>query len=139
MRVVLTTSKGDITFQLNETDAPLACANFVKLVNDGFYAGKSFHRVIENFVAQAGCSKGDGTGGPGWDIEYEKNKRRHVKGSVAMARLPGDRNHGSQFYIARTTLPHLDQDYTIFGAVTAGLPVLDKLTQGDTITAAKVV
>lgn len=139
MHAVLETSKGSISIFLDKKVAPVACDNFVKLARDGFYANLRWHRVIPNFVAQVGCPKGDGTGGPGYTIGHERNDRKHTKGAVAMARLKGDENHGSQFYIARTTLPHLDGDYTVFGNVTTGIAVLDSLTQMDTIKTVRIL
>lgn len=133
MHAVLDTTKGPISFLLRTQEAPNTCENFMKLVRDGFYANLKFHRVIPKFVAQTGCPKGDGTGGPGYSIAHEKSARKHERGAVAMARLPGDQDHGSQFYIARAALPHLDGEYTVFGNVTSGLQVLDKLLPGDQI------
>jgi cyclophilin family peptidyl-prolyl cis-trans isomerase len=139
MHAVLETSRGTISFRLQPKEAPRTCENFVKLAREGFYANLTWHRVIPNFVAQSGCPKGDGKGGPGYDIQHERNARRHLKGSVAMARLKGDRSHGSQFYIARAPLPHLDGEYTVFGQVIAGMQVLDRIQQGDVIRSVKIV
>jgi len=139
MHAVLETTRGTISFRLQPKEAPKACENFVKLARNGFYTNLKWHRVIPNFVAQAGCPTGDGKGGPGYDIEHERNARKHLKGSVAMARLKGERNHGSQFYIARGALPQLDGEYTVFGQVTAGMQVLDKIQQGDVIRSVKIV
>lgn len=140
MRAVLDTNKGSISLTLRTQEAPVTCENFMKLARDGFYTNLKWHRVIANFIAQAGCPKGDGKGGPGYTLDVERTERKHEKGAVAMAREPkGDRNHGSQFYIARARLPHLDGDYTVFGNVTSGLPILDKLQQGDTIKAVTIL
>jgi cyclophilin family peptidyl-prolyl cis-trans isomerase len=139
MHAVLETSKGNIALELRPKEAPKACENFVKLARQGFYANLTWHRVIPNFMAQTGCPSGDGKGGPGYTIDLESNSRKHVKGSVAMARLPGDRNHGSQFYIARANLPHLDGQYTVFGNVTSGLNVVERLEQGDTIRSVTIL
>lgn len=139
MHIIVETSKGTIAFLLRTQEAPKACENFVKLVREGFYTNLKWHRVIENFMAQTGCPTGDGKGGPGYTIPAEKTERKHVKGAVAMARLKDDQNHGSQFYIARASLPHLDGQYTVFGNVTSGLQVLDKLEQGDTVRAVRIL
>ena len=139
MHAVLETSRGTISFRLQPKEAPKTCQNFVKLAREGFYTNLKWHRVIPNFVAQAGCPSGDGKGGPGYDIEHEKSPRKHVPGAVAMARLKGERNHGSQFYIAHGALPHLDGQYTVFGQVTTGLQVLGRIQQGDVIRSVKIV
>jgi peptidyl-prolyl cis-trans isomerase B (cyclophilin B) len=139
MHAVLDTTKGAISVLLRTQEAPKTCENFVKLAKEGFYTNVKWHRVIPHFVAQAGCPKGDGTGGPGYNITHEPTPRKHEKGAVAMARLDGDQTHASQFYIARTRLPHLDGQYTVFGNVTAGIQILDRLTQGDTIRTVRIL
>ena len=124
---------GTIKIELFAKDAPKNVANIVKLVKSGFYDGLKFHRVIPNFVAQGGDPKGDGTGGPGYTIEAEiKPGLKHLKGSVAMARLPDQINpsrasSGSQFYICLAPVPHLDGQYTIIGKVVDGLGVVDAI------------
>src|SRR5438045_6816918 len=107
MLAVVESSKGTINFRLQPKESPRTCNNFVKLAKQGFYDNLTWHRVIDNFVIQGGCPKGDGTGGPGYTIGAELNENRHVKGSVAMARGKTMDSAGSQFYIARTALPHL--------------------------------
>ncbi len=128
-RVVLQTNKGEIEIELFENRAPNTVANFMKLVKGGFYDGLTFHRVKEEFMAQAGCPKGDGTGGPGHTIRcecYEDGARKHFRGSVAMAN-GGPHTGGSQFYINFVPTPHLDGRHTVFGRVIRGLDVLAKL------------
>ncbi len=139
MHAVIETNKGTISFRMQEKDAPKTCANFVKLAQKGFYDNLKWHRVIDNFVIQGGCPKGDGTGGPGYTIDAELSANKHVKGTVAMARGQAMNSAGSQFYIARTALPHLDGQYTVFGQVTAGFDVIDKIKQGDTIKKVSIV
>lgn len=139
MHAVLDTSKGTINIRLQPKDAPKTCDNFVKLAKSGFYDNLTWHRVIQNFVIQGGCPKGDGTGGPGYTIDAELNERNHEKGTVAMARGAGLHTAGSQFYIARAKLPHLDGQYTVFGQVTTGLDVVDKIQQGDKIKKVTIV
>ena len=140
MHAVIETSKGTISFRLAPKEAPRTCDNFVKLVQKGFYDNLTWHRVIDNFVIQGGCPKGDGTGGPGYTIDAEINAHKHVKGTVAMARGSSLNSAGSQFYIARTALPHLDKlQYTIFGQVTSGFDVIDKIKQGDAIKKVSIV
>jgi peptidyl-prolyl cis-trans isomerase B (cyclophilin B) len=133
MHAVIETSRGTIAFRLQQKDAPKTVDNFVKLAKKGFYDNLTWHRVIDNFVIQGGCPKGDGTGGPGYTIDAELNEAKHVKGTVAMARGQTMNSAGSQFYIARTTLPHLDKLYTVFGQVTSGYDVIDKIKRGDSI------
>ena len=133
MHAVIETSRGTIAFRLQPKEAPRTCDNFVKLAKKGFYDNLTWHRVIDNFVIQGGCPKGDGTGGPGYTIDAELNEHRHVKGTVAMARGQSLNSAGSQFYIARTALPHLDKLYTVFGLVTSGYDVIDKIKAGDAI------
>jgi cyclophilin family peptidyl-prolyl cis-trans isomerase len=128
-RVVLDTTKGEMELELFEDQAPNTVANFVSLVEQGFYDGLDFHRVETGILAQAGCPNGDGTGGPGYTIACEclKPERRvHFRGSVAMAHS-GRNTGGSQFYIAYQPLPHRDGQHTVFGRVVRGLEVLAKL------------
>ncbi len=128
-RVVLHTNKGEIEIELFEDQAPNTVANFISLVEDGFYNGLTFHRVKERFMAQGGCPEGDGTGGPGYTIRceaYEDGARKHFRGSVAMANR-GPHTGGSQFYINFVPTPHLDGRHTVFGRVVRGLDVLANL------------
>ncbi|MCX7785807.1 MAG: peptidylprolyl isomerase [candidate division WOR-3 bacterium] len=126
-------SLGKIKIELYTQDAPLTCANFIKLAQQGFYNGLTFHRVIPGFVIQGGDPKGDGTGGPGYTIPAEINpKFKHIRGTVATARLgdqvnPTKASSGSQFYICLAPTPHLDGNYTIFGQVVDGMDVVDKI------------
>ena len=127
------TEKGTIVIDLHEDVAPKTVANFVKLANEGFYDGLTFHRVIPGFVAQGGDPKGDGSGGPGYTLEAEISDLSHEKGTVAMARKPDEvnperRSSGSQFYICLAPQPHLDGQYTIFGQVTEGMETVLRLT-----------
>ena len=133
MHAVIETSRGTIAFRFQDKDAPKTCDNFVKLAKQGFYDNLTWHRVIDNFVIQGGCPKGDGSGGPGYTIDAELSERPHIKGTVAMARGPSLSSAGSQFYIARSSLPHLDKQYTVFGQVTSGFDVIDKIQKGDAI------
>ncbi len=129
-RVLLRTTKGDIVIELFEDQAPNTVANFIHLVEKGFYDGLTFHRVIPGFVAQGGDPKGDGTGGPGYRIPDEhkrKDARRHYWGSVAMARTNEPDSAGSQFYIAFKRLPAMDGSYTVFGRVIQGMDVAVRL------------
>jgi len=128
-RVVLDTNKGEIELELFEDQAPNTVANFISLVENGFYDGLMFHRVKEDFMAQAGDPEGDGTGGPGYTIRcevYEDDARKHFRGSLAMAHR-GPHTGGSQFYIAFKPLRQLDNRHTVFGRVVRGMDVLAKL------------
>ena len=137
-RVVLETAQGPITIRLRPEAAPKTCANFLKLVREGFYDGLTFHRVVPGFVIQGGDPNSrndnpfdDGQGSPGYTVPAEFSLK-HKKGSVAMARMPDVVNHdrasnGSQFYIALRDLPSLDGGYTVFGEVVAGWETIDKI------------
>ena len=132
-RVLLKTSKGDVVLELFENEAPNTVANFVQLVEQGFYNGLSFHRVIPGFVAQGGCPKGDGTGDPGYRFADEcsgANARRHYRGSLSMANSGPDTN-GSQFFITYMPTPHLNGKHTVFGRVVSGMDVVEKLQVRD--------
>ncbi len=129
--VVLETKYGDVTIELYPQDAPQTVENFIKLVKEGFYDGLTFHRVIPGFVAQGGDPKGNGSGGPGYTIKDEFNQRKHVTGTVAMARPNKPDSAGSQFYICLAPQPHLDGKYTVFGQVTDGMDAVKKIKQGD--------
>ena len=133
-RVKIETSKGDIVVELFEEEAPNTVANFVNLVENKFYDGLKFHRVIEGFMAQGGDPNGDGSGGPGYSIAcecYEVEARRHYIGSLSMAHAGKDTG-GSQFFICLTRTPNLNELHTVFGRVVEGLDVLDKLSRNYT-------
>jgi len=139
MHAVLVTPKGNIAFRFHRSVAPKTVENFVKLARKGFYDGTKWHRVIDNFVIQGGCPNGDGRGGPGYTIEAELSDRKHLRGTVALARGQRLDSGGSQFYICRSSLPHLDGQYAIFGTVTAGLDVVDKIAKDDDLTRVAIV
>ena len=120
-----------IDIEFYPQDAPKTVANFVTLAKKGFYNGLTFHRVVPDFVVQGGCPKGDGTGGPGYTVPAEFNAKKHVRGSVAMARSQHPDSAGSQFYITYGATPHLDRNYTVFGQVTSGMEHVDRIKQGD--------
>ncbi len=137
---VITLEKGgEIRMEFYPADAPKTVENFVTLAKKGFYNGLTFHRVVPDFVVQGGCPKGNGTGGPGYQIKAEFNKQKHVRGSVAMARSQDPDSAGSQFYICYGTTPHLDGQYTVFGKVVAGIENIDKIKQGDRMTSVAIV
>ena len=132
--VVITMDNGKtIEIELYPEIAPETCANFEKLVRDGFYNGLTFHRVIKGFMIQGGCPKGNGMGGPGWTIRGEfaanghKNDLKHTKGVLSMARTMDPNSAGSQFFIMHEAAPHLDGQYAAFGKVVSGLDVVDEI------------
>jgi cyclophilin family peptidyl-prolyl cis-trans isomerase len=117
----IATRLGDIELELFQDDAPRTVENFTKLASDGFYDGLIFHRVIPDFMIQAGCPSGTGTGGPGYTFEDEINDHRIVRGTLAMANAGPDTN-GSQFFIVTAvSTPWLDGKHTAFGHVTDGM------------------
>jgi peptidyl-prolyl cis-trans isomerase B (cyclophilin B) len=121
------TTEGPIVFELFDADAPKTVENFRKLAADGFYDGLTFHRIIKDFMIQGGCPQGTGTGGPGYTFEDEFNQHKVVRGALAMANA-GPNTNGSQFFIVMTgAAPWLDGKHTVFGQVTDGLDVVDKL------------
>lgn len=133
-RVKLKTSKGDIVVELFENEAPQTVGNFVSLVEKGFYDGLAFHRVLPGFMAQGGCPKGDGTGGPGYTIYcecYNDNHRKHFRGSLSMAKGSARNSGGSQFFLTFLPTPHLNGKHTVFGRVIEGMDVLAKLRRRD--------
>lgn len=139
---VMETKRGTIKLELYENDAPKTVENFRKLVNDGFYNGLRFHRVIDDFVIQGGCphskNAGDrkaGTGGPGWQIKCEtaqSRNRKHQTGSLSMAHA-GKNTGGSQFFITHSPQPHLDGVHTVFGQVIYGQDVVNAIRPWDEI------
>ena len=126
------TNKGILNFELYDDAAPIA--NFKKLINEGFYNGLSFHRVIPNFMIQGGCPNGTGAGGPGYTIQCETkgDKQYHDRGVMSMAHR-GPNTGGSQFFIChnRTGTQHLDGVHTCFGKVTEGIEIITEIRGGD--------
>jgi len=136
---VITLEKGgEIRLEFYAEDAPKTVENFVTLAKKGFYNGLNFHRVVPDFVVQGGCPKGNGTGGPGYQIKAEFNKQKHVRGSLAMARSQDPDSAGSQFYICYGSTPHLDGQYTVFGRVVSGMEHVDRIKQGDKMTSVTI-
>jgi peptidyl-prolyl cis-trans isomerase B (cyclophilin B) len=137
---VITLEKGgEIRMEFFAQDAPKTVENFVTLAKKGFYDGLTFHRVVPDFVVQGGDPKGNGSGGPGYTIKAEFNKQKHVRGTVAMARSQDPDSAGSQFYICYGPTPHLDGNYTVFGKVVSGMEHVDRIKQGDRMTAVAIV
>ncbi|HEU5009826.1 MAG TPA: peptidylprolyl isomerase [Gaiellaceae bacterium] len=127
----LHTSEGPIEIELYPDDAPKTVENFTKLASDGFYDGLAFHRVIPDFMIQGGCPKGDGTGGPGYTFEDESSGHPVARGALAMANAGPDTN-GSQFFIVTAdACPWLDGKHTVFGQVSSGQDVVDRISLVD--------
>jgi peptidyl-prolyl cis-trans isomerase B (cyclophilin B) len=136
MTAEIQTEKGNMKVMFYEKDAPNTVKNFTDLAKKGFYDGLIFHRVIPNFVVQAGCPHGKGFGGPGYTIkcELDGDNQYHDRGVLSMAHAGRDTG-GSQFFIvlSRAQTSHLDRNHTCFGKVTEGLDVLDQIRQGTRI------
>ena len=126
------TERGTIELVLLSADAPVTVHNFVSLARRHYFDGQQFHRVVPNFVIQAGDPRGDGNGGPGYAIRDELNPHRYGRGTLGMA-LSGPNTGGSQFFITHAAQPHLDGGYTVFGQLRSGGEVLDRIVQGDRI------
>lgn len=129
---VIETAKGIIRLELDEERVPRTVANFVKLADEGFYNRLTFHRVIANFMIQAGCPRGTGTGGPGYkfDDEFHPDLRHDKPGILSMANA-GPNTNGSQFFITHMPTPWLDDKHTVFGRVIEGQDVVNTIQQGD--------
>lgn len=129
---VVTTTKGSFTIELLPEDAPLNVDNFIQLAKRGYFGGITIHRVVPNFVIQDGDPRGDGNGGPGYQIRCEINEVPYKRGAVGMA-LSGKDTGGSQWFVTHSPQPHLDGGYTVFGNVVAGMDVVDNIDRGDVI------
>lgn len=158
--VTLVTDRGKVVIELYPDVAPKTVENFKKLVKDKFYDKVVFHRVEPNFVVQVGDPRTRGvegkdwtyqenmmqhpglpvagTGGPGYTIPAEFNPKKHLEGTVAMARTQDPNSAGSQFYICLAPAPFLDNQYTVFGQVTEGMDVVHKIQRGDRIKKAEL-
>jgi len=130
---------GEIRMEFYPEDAPRTVENFVTLAKKGFYDGLTFHRVVPGFVVQGGDPRGTGTGGPGYTIKAEFNKRKHVRGTLAMARAQDPDSAGSQFYITFGPQPRLDGSYTVFGQVISGMEHVDNIQIGDKMKSVKIL
>ncbi|HEV7860242.1 MAG TPA: peptidylprolyl isomerase [Pyrinomonadaceae bacterium] len=132
VRALVATDKGIFTIELLAEDAPLNVDNFVQLARRNFFNGITFHRVVPNFVVQGGDPRGDGNGGPGYQIRCEINEVSYERGAVGMA-LSGKDTGGSQWFVTHSPQPHLDGGYTVFGRVVNGMNVVDQIARGDHI------
>lgn len=135
-KAIIDTTKGKMSVEFYEKDAPNTVKNFIDLIEKGFYNGITFHRVLPDFVVQGGCPEGTGVGGPGYNIDCELDgeNQYHDKGVLSMAHA-GRNTGGSQFFIchSRNNTSHLDRNHTCFGKVVEGLDVIDLITEGDII------
>ena len=131
-QATLHTNHGAVEVEFFDDDAPNTVENFRKLAGDGFYDGLTFHRVIPDFMIQGGCPQGTGTGGPGYTFEDEINDHKVARGALAMANA-GPNTNGSQFFIVTAdACPWLDGKHTVFGQVTGGMDVVDRLNAAQT-------
>lgn len=141
LTAVFDTDRGPIRLKLFADIAPVTVANFVNLVQHGFYDGLKFHRVIADFMIQGGCPNGVGNGGPGYRFEDECSpKARHDKAGVLSMANAGPGTNGSQFFITHTATAWLDGKHTVFGEVVsaADQAVVDAIRQGDQIRKASI-
>ncbi|MBA3240197.1 MAG: peptidylprolyl isomerase, partial [Acidobacteria bacterium] len=138
VRALISTDKGAFTIELLPEEAPLTVDNFVELARRNYFNNVAFHRVVPNFVVQGGDPRGDGNGGPGYQIRCEINTAPYERGAVGMA-LSGKDTGGSQWFVTHSPQPHLDGGYTVFGRVTEGLDVIDRITRGDRIRSVTIV
>ena len=129
---VVTTTKGSFTIELLPSEAPLTVDNFVQLARRNYYRDITIHRVVPNFVIQDGDPRGDGNGGPGYQIRCEINQVPYDRAVLGMA-LSGKDTGGSQWFVTHAPQPHLDGGYTVFGRVTAGMNVVDSIVRGDVV------
>ncbi len=129
--LTFTLDGGDVIIKLRPDLAPQHVARITELVEEGFYDGKLFHRVIDGFVAQGGCPKGNGTGGTGQKIPAEFSAEPHVRGTMSMARTMDPNSADCQFFICLDAVPYLDNQYTVWGEVTEGMEHVDALPKGE--------
>jgi peptidyl-prolyl cis-trans isomerase A (cyclophilin A) len=129
-KVLFDTNMGKFEVELFGDKAPLTVGNFMKLVDNGFYDGLIFHRVIPNFMIQGGCPNGTGRGGPGYTIrdEFHKDLKHDSSGILSMANA-GPNTGGSQFFITVAPTPWLDKHHSIFGKITEGYEVVEKISK----------
>ena len=130
-KATLQTSEGAIEVELFPDDAPKTVENFEKLSREGFYEGVIFHRVIPDFMIQGGDPTGTGMGGPGYEFEDEFNDHRVVRGALAMANAGPNTNWSQFFIVTAEATPWLDGKHTVFGRVTSGMDVVDRISQAE--------
>lgn len=140
IHIVVKTSKGDIKGTIFASKVPLTAANFLNLAKKGYYDGLTFHRVIPNFMIQGGDPRGNGTGGPGYEFADEfDSSLRHVKPGIFSMANAGPGTNGSQFFITHVPTPWLDGKHSVFGEVTEGQGVVNRIAKGDKIEKIEVL
>jgi len=140
IRIIVKTSKGDIEGTLFASKAPITVANYLNLAKRGYYDGLTFHRVIPDFMIQGGDPDGTGGGGPGYTFEDEvKTGLKHDKPGIFSMANRGPGTNGSQFFITHVPTPWLDGKHTVFGEVTKGQDVVNKIAQGDKIVSIEIL
>ena len=137
--ITITMENGDVMkAELYPEIAPVSVNNFISLINQNYYDGLIFHRVIPGFMIQGGCPQGTGMGGPGYTIKGEfsqngfQNDLKHTEGVLSMARAMHPDSAGSQFFIMHKTSPHLDGAYAAFGKITEGMEIVNKIAEEPT-------
>jgi len=140
IRLIVKTNKGDIEGTLFASKVPMTAANFLNLAKRGYYNGITFHRVIPDFMIQGGDPTATGTGGPGYKFadEFDASLKHSKPGIFSMANA-GPATNGSQFFITHLPTPHLDGKHSVFGEVTKGQDVVNKIVQGDKIEKIEVL
>ncbi len=133
-KLILETTKGTVMIALRPDLAPAHVARIKELVEEGFYDGVAFHRVIDGFMAQTGCPQGTGTGGSGQKLKAEFSKEKHVRGTVSMARSQNPDSGDSQFFICFEESPWLNGQYTVWGMVVDGMENIDKIKRGEPVS-----
>jgi peptidylprolyl isomerase len=131
--MILETTQGRVAIEMRPDLAPRHVARIKELVQEGFYDGVAFHRVIDGFMAQTGCPQGTGTGGSGQKLKAEFSKEKHVRGTVSMARAQNPDSADSQFFICFQDSPWLNDQYTVWGNVTQGMENIDKIKRGEPV------
>jgi peptidyl-prolyl cis-trans isomerase B (cyclophilin B) len=140
IRILLKTSKGDIHLTLFAPKTPITVANFLNLAQRGYYDGIKFHRVIPDFMIQGGDPTGTGAGGPNYTFEDEFDKSlKHDKPGILSMANRGPKTNGSQFFITHVPTPWLDGKHTVFGEVTEGQDIVNKIAGGDTIAKIEIL
>jgi len=132
--MILMTTKGKVVIEMRPDLAPGHVARIKELVQQGFYDGIVFHRVLEGFMAQTGCPQGTGTGGSGKKLKAEFNSAPHKRGTVSMARAQNPDSGDSQFFICFDDAAFLNGQYTVWGQVTEGMENVDKIKRGEPVT-----
>lgn len=131
--MILETTQGRVSIEMRPDLAPRHVARIKELVQERFYDGVAFHRVIDGFMAQTGCPQGTGTGGSGQKLKAEFSKEKHVRGTVSMARAQNPDSADSQFFICFQDSPWLNDQYTVWGNVTQGMENIDKIKRGEPV------